>query len=544
MVLFHPFNPIRPIVAYSFRGAATGGALEDATRRRRYLGKTTRRGFLVGAAGAAGLALAGLAGCQLRGDPGKASSSALTPPFEAWSLRSRPDLKPPVARVLHKVRGTSRGYIFLAPKKDPDERGPGQDGPMIVDDEGWPVWFRSAPPGEPDTMAFRAQTYRGRPVITWWEGVHAGFGRGEYVVFDDTYREVKRIRAGNGYLGDHHEFLITTDDTALITIYGETPYDLSPFGGPANGRVMDGIVQEIDIETGEVVFEWHSLEHVGIDESYIENIIDDPENRFDYFHINSVDVDRDGNLLVSARRTSTIYKIDRRTGEVIWRLGGKKSDFEMGEGTGFFFQHDARRQADGTITLFDNYGPKDEEDRSRAMVLDVDEATMRATLAREYYSPPDMPIADTQGNVQVLPNGNLFVGWGSEPYFSEYSEDGELLFHAAFAPWGESYRAFRLPWSGRPDEDPTVTITPARRNRVTLYASWNGATEAVAWQVSAGTGPDDLRLIGSVPKHGFETVIEAQTEEAYIGVQAEDRSGEPMGRVMTARIERPGETES
>ena len=527
---------IRPVLAYSFGMPLRARRLETTERSGQLGEKTTRRGFLVAAAaGAAGIALTGVAGCGLT-DPGRANASYLRRPVEAWIFRSRPDLRPPAVSVLESRRGTSPGYIFLAPKKDPDERGSGQDGPMIIDGDGQPVWFRPAPPGESDVMSFRAQSYRGRPVLTWWGGVHAGYGQGEYVIFDDSYREVKRFRAGNGYEGDHHEFLVTTRDTALVTIYAETPWDLSPYGGPEDGIALDGIVQEIDIETGEVLFEWRSLEHVGIGESYYDPP-DDPTNRFDYFHINSVDVDRDGNLLVSARRTSTVYKIDRESGEVLWRLGGKKNDFEMGEGTDFAYQHDARRQSDGTITLFDNYGPKDEEDRSRAMVLEVDEETMEAGLVREYFAPAGMPIADTQGNVQVLPNGNVFVGWGSEPFLSEFSEDGELLFHAAFAPWGESYRAFRLPWSGRPDDDPTMTTEGGRGDKVTLYASWNGATDVASWQVFAGPGPEELELVDSVPRHGFETVIEVATTEPYVGVRAEDRSGGPMGRIMPAEIE-------
>lgn len=210
----------------------------------------------------------------------------------------------------------------------------------------------------------------------------------------------------------------------------------------------------------------------------------------------------------------------------------------MGEGTDFAYQHDARRRPDGTITLFDNYGPKGEEDRSRAVVLEVDEEAMKAALVREYFAPAGMPIADTQGNVQILPDGNVFVGWGSEPYFSEFSHEGEILFHAAFAPWGESYRAFRLPWSGRPDDAPTVTTAGGREGKTTLYASWNGATEVAAWQVFAGPAPDDLRLVNSVPRRGFETVIEVETTEPYVGVRGEDRSGGPMGRIMTAEIER------
>ena len=497
--------------------------------------KTTRRGFLVAAAaGVAGLALTGLAGCRST-DPGRASASAVRRPAEAWTFRSRPDLHPPAVRVLESRRGTSPGYIFLAPKKDPDETGPGQDGPMIVDNDGQPVWFRPAPPGEPDTMDFKAQSYRGRPVLTWWEGVHEGYGDGEYVVFDESYREVARVRAGNGYPGDHHEFHLTPRGTALVTIYAERPMDLSPHGGPRDGIALDGIVQEIDVASGEVLFEWHSLEHVDVGESFYTPP-NDSTNRFDYFHINSVEEDGDDHLLVSARRTSAVYRIDRRTGEVDWRLGGKRSDFEMGEGAGFAYQHDARRHPDGTITLFDNYGPKNAEDRSRAVVLAVDEEAMTARLVREYFAPEGMPIADTQGNVQVLPNGNVFVGWGSEPYYSEFTKDGRLLYHAAFAPWGESYRAFRLPWSGRPDGDPTVSVGGGKGEKVTLYASWNGATEVAAWQVLAGPGPEELEIVDSVSRHGFETVIEVKTAEPFVGVRAQDRSGGALGRIVTADI--------
>jgi hypothetical protein len=406
---------------------------------------------------------------------------------------------------------------------------------MIVDNEGQPVWFRPAPPGEPDTMDFKAQSYRGRPVLTWWEGVHDGYGDGEYVIFDDSYREIGRVRAGNGYPADHHEFHLTPRGTALVTIYAEKPMDLSPYGGPRDGLVMDGIVQEIDVEGGEVLFEWHSLEHVDVGESFYTPP-NDPTNRFDYCHINSIEEDGEDHLLISARRTSTVYKIDRRTGQVVWRLGGKRSDFKMGKGTDFAYQHDARRQPDGTITLFDNYGPEGEEDRSRAVVLEVDQEAMTARLVREYFAPGEMPIADTQGNAQVLPDGNVFVGWGSEPYFSEFTKDGELLYHAAFAPWGESYRAFRLPWSGRPDEDPTVSVGERRGDKMTLYASWNGATEVAAWEVLAGPGPEELEVIESVPRHGFETVIEVETAEPYVGVRAEDRSGGPLGGIVTADV--------
>jgi hypothetical protein len=494
--------------------------------------KRTRKDFLKAAAGGgACLAVLGFAGCEP--DSRIRATASPTRPGRTWAFRSRPDLAPPPVEVTTPARGAAPGYLFVAPKNGPEEGYPAQDGPMILDDEGRPVWFSPVAREAEDAMDFKAQSYRGEPVLTWWEGRHAGFGQGEYVICDASYREVKRFRAGNGYEGDHHEFLITPQDTALVLIYHEVPMDLSAFGGPTDGLVLDGIAQEIEIETGEVLFEWHSLDHVGLGESYYEPK-PDQEEAYDYFHINSVDVDSDQNLLISARRTSTVYKIDRKSGEVVWRLGGKKSDFRMEDEAVFAYQHDARRQPDGTITLFDNYGKQDETGRSRGIVLKVDEEAMKATLVREYLGGGD-PIADTQGNVQTLPGGNVFVGWGSEPFLSEFDGEGKLLFDAKFEPWGESYRAFRLPWSGRPDDAPAVAAEAGAEDKVTLYASWNGATDVASWLVLAGPAPDQLEALHTVPRRGFETVIQTRTAEDYVGVQAADGSGRDLGPAMAIR---------
>jgi hypothetical protein len=476
--------------------------------------KFTRRKVLEGVgAGAAWIALTSTLGCE----PAPHTSSVR-------AFRSRPDLSPPTIDIVTQAHdNTAPGYVFVAPKK-----GAGQDGPMILDNGGQPVWFHPLQKEDGVAMDFKVQSYRGEPVITWCESkVVAGHGHGEYVIADGSYRELRRVRAGNGYYGDHHEFLITPQDTALITIYGPARTDLSPFGGSKDGGVLDGIVQEIDLETQEVVFEWHSLDHVGLDESYLEPP-ENPERPFDYFHINSIDVDYDDNLLISARKTFTVYKIDRKSGEVLWRLGGKKSDFEMGPGTRTRYQHDARRRSDGTITIFDNGGlymiyP------SNGIVLELDEDEMSAAPVRRYVHPARRHVA-TMGNMQVLPNGNVFIGWGSDPLFSEFSRDGELLFHARFPPEDESYRAFSFAWSGHPSEDPAVAAETGPDKQVTLYASWNGATEVAGWQVVAGSSPDRLEPVGSsAPKEGFETAITVRSAEPYIGVQAIDRSGRVLG---------------
>jgi hypothetical protein len=448
------------------------------------------------------------------------------PPKGVWAFRSRPDLSPAAVEVTMRAQGTSPGYILIALKE-----GAGEHGPMIVDDLGQLVWYskyRSA-------RDFKVQRYRGRLVLTWWEGrVLAGHGVGEYVIFDDSYREMARVRAGNGYQGDLHEFLITPQGTALLTTYNPVPADLSAVGGPKYGAVWDGIAQEVDIETGEVLFEWHSLEHVGIEESYIEPP-SDPNYPYDYFHINSIDVDHDGNLLICARNTWSVYKVERKSGEVLWRLGGKNSDFEMGPGTQSAFQHDARRQRDGIISIFDNGAHPQVHEESRGILVELDEQKMGAKLVREYTFPEKL-ISTSQGSMQILPNSNVLIGWGSQPFITEFSHDGQLLLDAHFPPDGESYRAFCFPWSGHPIEDPAVALEQLSAEKVKLYASWNGATEVESWEVLAGPRPGRLESAGAVPRDGFETAMLVQSSHSYFAVRAKEHSGRVLGTSAPVKL--------
>ena len=500
----------------------------------------TRRRFLTAlGAGATYLALANTMGCDPRKRTPKpmslrvpragplrapkvwpAPSVSPEPPKGVWAFRSRPDLSPAAVKMIRQTHDdTGPGYIFVALKE-----GAGEHGPMIIDDRGRLVWFGKYKAARD----FKVQRYRGEPVLTWWEGkVVSGHGVGEYVIFDDSYREIRRVQAGNGHRGDLHEFVITPEDTALLTAYEAVSTDLSAVDGREDGAVWAGFAQEVEIETGKVLFEWNSLKHVGIEESYIVPS-QDPDYIYDYFHINSIDVDHDGNLLVSARNTWTVYKVDRKSGEILWRLGGKKSDFEMGPGTKTAFQHDARRHKDGTITIFDNGGHPQVHYQSRGIALELDEQKMKANVVQEYTSPQNL-LSTSQGNMQLLPNANVFIGWGSAPFISEFSHDGKLLFDAAFPPDGESYRAFRFPWNGLPIDDPSVAVEQGPEGRVKLYASWNGATEFDSWEVLAGPRPHQLEPLGSVPRDGFETVMLVQTSDSYLAVRAKDPSGRILG---------------
>jgi hypothetical protein len=507
----------------------------------------TRRRFLSAmGAGATYLALTNVVGCnrserapQAKSPKGGTPSAPKVLPLPSATpahqedvrvFRSRPDLSPPAVEVTTQAHHTAPGYIFVAPEKSLTRQG----GSMIVDDRGEVVWFRPLQGRYGRAHDLKVQSYRGNSVLTWMNGVN------EYVIFDHSYREIARLSAANGYYGDHHEFLISPQDTALILIYSPVLRDLSSIGGLKNDRVWQGIVQELDIETGKVLFEWHSIEHVGLDESYA-TVSQDGRPGLDYFHANSIEVDHDNNLLVSARQTFTVYKIDRNTGEIIWRLGGKKSDFEMGEGTRFAFQHDARRQRDGTITIFDNGTTifhdtvPEAVEESRGIVLELDEEQMSATLVRE-YTHPDKQYADAAGNMQLLPNSNVFIGWGRALVFSEFSKDGELLFDARLPSPNRSYRYFRFPWSGHPTDRPAAVAERANEEELEVYASWNGATEVSSWEVLAGPRQDQLEPLGSVPRNGFETAMSVQSPNPYVAVRAKDRSGRVLGTTEPMKL--------
>jgi hypothetical protein len=280
------------------------------------------------------------------------------------------------------------------------------------------------------------------------------------------------------------------------------------------------------------LFEWHSLGHVALDESYAKPAHD---GVLDYFHVNSVDLDSDGNLLVSARNTWTVYKINRQTGQIMWRLGGKQSSFSMESGTPFAYQHDARRQPDGTITLFDNGADPKVHPESRGIALKLDPRNAprghrepNATLARE-WTHPERVLAGSQGNMQTLPNGDRFVGWGAQPNLTEFSSTGPVLFEAALAAPDTSYRAYRFPWNANPAGEPSIATAAGPGGEVTVDASWNGATNVARWRILAGPSKQRLTPIATAKSTGFETASRVSTKAKYVAVQAQDSSGRSLG---------------
>jgi hypothetical protein len=440
---------------------------------------------------------------------------------------TQPDWEPPSVTVTTAKPGRAPGLVFIAPKA-----GRGQDGPMIIDDAGRLVWFK--PIGDGDLAAdFRVQSYLGRPVLTWWEGrLFTGDGAGTGVIYDTSYRKIAGVHAGNGYPFDLHEFTLTPRGTAVITVYQRFKKDLRNWGGTRSGRIVDSIVQEIDVKTGLVLFEWHSLGDVGLSESYVPP----PEKRgfeWDYMHVNSVAEDSQGNFIVSGRNTWTVYKVGRASGKVVWRLGGKKSDYTLGPGVAFAWQHSARPQADGTLSIFDNdAGTKPVRKSSRALTLTLDGVGRTATLKTAFTHPGGLSSA-TQGNVELLPNGNQFVGWGSQRYFSEFTPSGELVFDGRIAKGNDTYRAFRYPWSARPAAPPRIAATP-ENGETTVRASWNGATGVASWQVLGGVAATGLTVIATLPNAGFETAVTVPAQ-GFVAMRALDAAGNALAASAAIR---------
>ncbi|HEU4975253.1 MAG TPA: arylsulfotransferase family protein [Baekduia sp.] len=467
-----------------------------------------------------------------------------TPPLLTMTTRqpdklqrfvSAPSLAPP--KITVRRHGAARsGKILLTPLPSPvvhpgstttvtlNPVGPG--GPMIINGHGRLVWFGQLDP--PDVAAnLRIARFGGRRVLTWWEGpvTVAAYGLGRGVIADDRYRVLRTVRPGNGYGMDIHEFVVTGDGTALFTVYA--PVLVHVPGTPAGTRtfLLDALVQQVDVATGLVMWEWHALGHIPLSESYAT-----PANSafYDAFHINSIQPLPRGRVLVSARDTSAVYLIRKAGGRILWRVGGKRSDLRLGPGARFWFQHDARLHPGGVLSLFDDEaGPPQKAPSSRALVLRLDHRRRRATVVRSLLRAWPTS-AQSEGSVQLLRDGSVFAGFGAQPWISQFSPSGRLAFDARLPIDDGSYRAVRARWRARPRTRP---VAAARRTPggADVYASWNGATEVARWQVLAGASPSALRVVATARRRGFETRIPVGATTGVLAARALDARGRRLG---------------
>jgi hypothetical protein len=359
---------------------------------------------------------------------------------------------PPPVSILASSGNIGRGDIFVSPFGDSSTYA---NGPEILDSQGNVVWFQPVPADE-EASDFRTQTYLGQPVLTWWQGTGlGGLSSGTDYIYNDHYQQIATVNAGNGLSADGHEFLITPWNTALILSYTTATADLTSIGGPADQTVINGVVQEIDIATGQVLFQWNSADHVPYSQSE-QPLPTSASTPWDWFHINAVKLDSDGNLLIDARDTWTTYKVSLATGNIIWQLGGKDSSFTLQAAPGqtldsaneiFAWQHDPEPIGHDEYTFFDNESSGTPLlPYSRAITVKLDPWSKTATLVSSDNQPEGLPAA-SQGNAQTTAEGNLFVGWGILPYISEFNPSGQLIFNAEFPTGVNTYRAYLLPWN-------------------------------------------------------------------------------------------------
>ncbi|HEY2317366.1 MAG TPA: arylsulfotransferase family protein [Solirubrobacteraceae bacterium] len=445
-------------------------------------------------------------------------------------FQSAPQLFAPALSVNKLPRGTAPGDLFVGPQAGPVQRGPEIFGPY-----GGLIWFKSVPKGQSATD-FRVQTYRGKSVLTWWQGtVNGGVGTGTDEIYDSSYRPVATVQGVNGIRADLHEFQITPQNTALITGYFPVYVNASGVkGGSVHQLAYDSVAQEIDIATGLVVWQWDSLDHVPLTASY--QFV--PPNRghpWDYFHINSIQQAPDGSIVISGRNTWSVTDISQTTAATVWTLGGKLTTFTMGPNTPFAFQHDARLHAHGIVTLFDDgAGPPIVHKRSRGITLRLDTVKKTATLVLQDEHQPGIR-AEFEGNVQDQPNGNQVVGWGGQPFITEFNIKGRPVFDAHFVGANSSYRAYRFVWNASPKTRPSAALHVGGGKAI-AYASWNGATAVTRWQVLGGASPSKLSVVASAGKAAFETAIKLRAAQTYIEVQALDPHGHVLGTSKAVKV--------
>ncbi|HUF40182.1 MAG TPA: arylsulfotransferase family protein [Anaerolineales bacterium] len=397
------------------------------------------------------------------------------------------------ALVTTSPQNTAAGYLFI------NAMGNVSPVNMILEESGEPIYIGLATAGE-FVADLKIVSYQGVDHLAFHSGLFEGsWSRGTAFVMDNAYTIVDSWTIENGYNADFHEFIILDNGHVLLLGYLPTPFDLSPYGGPANGVVYDNVIQLQDTDKN-VLFEWHGIDHFDPLDSYV-NLANSPS---DYIHANAIEMDLDGNLLLSSRHLSEITKIDLSTGDIIWRLGGKNNEFTFTNDIGFSYQHDIRRLANGNISLFDN-GNQHSPPHSRAVEYALDEVGMTVNLVWKY--PADTSLfGPFMGNMQRLDNGNTLIGWGGLPMFTEALADGTKTYEVEMTDM--TYRAFRSEWSAIPAHDPRVALVYSSSTlTTTVYTSWNGATDITGYQVFAGADPGSMSLVTTAPRTGFETMV-------------------------------------
>ncbi len=456
-------------------------------------------------------------------------------PEDLESFKSEPELRPPKVKV-NRTDASLEGDLFLDPLPAPTihvgakliEFEPvGPNGLMILNPEGKLLWWHQMPQGKVATNLEKV-TYEGQPAIAWWQGAvtETAFGLGEGVIANSHYEPLAYVRAGNGQQADIHELNVTPEGQAWVDTLQPV---CQPVCDESHDPVLDAGVQEIDVHTGLVMWEWNAMGHIAEGESEVE-----PANGvWDPYHINSIQPLPEGRVLISLRDTSGVYLLDQADGSIVWQIAGKHSSFTMAKHTRFYFQHDARLEGKrlNRLTLFDDEAGPPVHGASRGLVLAI--RGQKVALVHQYLR-SDTTVAPAEGSMQVLKGGDAVVGFGATPYFSQFARNGEpermgtLLFDAELPQGDGTYRVFRFDWEGTPSTAPKLAAERESPSQVELYASWNGATQVASWQVLAGADAQSLTPVGTYAWSDFETDMAVPSGEPVFEVRALDAGGHTL----------------
>ena len=454
----------------------------------------------------------------------------------AYSFVSVPRLHPPkLAGKYHgKASQLATGYFMAANFPDLSAGKPlvGQSGPLMLDRSLQPVWFHPVPKNVV-AANLTTQRYNGKPALSWWEGTLTKTGQitsgADYVV-DDTYKRVAKLTGTAPWTVALHEMVISGTNAWVVVTRN---VDGASHGGPKGSTLVDTAVAEYDLKTGQQIYLWDPLAHVPLRDSYQGPLSD---GLWDPYHVNSINLTGNGTFLVSMRNTSAAYMIDQATSNTEWTLGGKHSTFTFGKNAAFQFQHDVQLHSGDVVSMFDDHCclqkpngnfvvPK--RSSTRGLVLKLDLTKHTASLVQQYYRGKNF-YAAFLGDTDLLSGGRAVVGWGSQPFFSEYGRTGKQLLDVQWPSPDQSYRVYVEHWKATPFYPPSGGVKK-HGGSATVYASWDGATEVKKWVVLAGTSRKHLSKVASARFNGFETAIKLSTSFKKYEVQALDSKGHVLG---------------
>jgi hypothetical protein len=487
---------------------------------------------LLGVCGAAAVALPGAQG---------ASPLAAYSKKDTQRFVSAPGLHPPQLKSFGSTKGLAPGDFMLANFKSLSSKLPlyGQGGPMIFNNKLQLIWFRPGP-SNAFSMNLTAQTYAGKPALSWWQGVITSTGAvksGEDMVVDQHYKTIATLKGAGGWTLTPHEMLIDGTD-AWVTANKDVSADLSKYGGSKHGSVTDVAVQEYDLTNGHLKSTWSGLDHIPLSQSQAAMIKGAP---WDAYHVNSINLVGNNEFLVSMRNTWAGYLVNISTGAIVWTLGGKNSTFKFGKSAKFEWQHDIEMQPGNEVSLFDDAccnllgggkagkpsGP------SRGEILKLNTGSHTASLVTQYLYPSKTPAETaTQGNAIPLPDGKVIVGWGGLPFFTEFTKAAKALVTVQLPGPDVSYRAYVQRWVGKPSGVPSGAAR-TKSGKTTVYASWNGATQVASWQVLGGSSANHLSKLAKAKWGGFETRIPVAHSASVLEVEALDSKGHVLASSKT-----------